>query len=65
MDVTVLLNTLIEIIKYEVESSIAFLMNIKFHWLNLDFSFWDFLLVVFVFDVIAVALFRSRGGDDD
>lgn len=62
---TIDLDSLIEIIKSLVLSVIQQLSDVGFSLGDFYFTFWEFLLVCFVFSVIAFAMFRVWGNDDD
>lgn len=56
-------DNLIDVLKNGILSVIALLNNKYFVWQDVVFTWWQFLLVMFVLDVILYALFRGRGND--
>lgn len=62
---TIDLDALIEIVKTSVLLVINQLNDLSFSWGDFVFTFWEFLLVAFIFSVLCFALLKSRGSDDD
>lgn len=60
---TIDVDNLIAVLKDGILQVIALLNTKYFVWQDVVFTWWQFLLVMFVFDVIVYALFRGRGND--